>query len=76
MVHTSLILRANWVLPISREPLPDGEVVIENGQIVEVRAQSSSRKANEVLDLGDAILMPGLVNAHCPSGIHHFAWAE
>ena len=64
MVHTSLILRANWVLPISREPLPDGEVVIENGQIVEVRAQSSSRKANEVLDLGDAILMPGLVNAH------------
>ena len=63
MEHTPLILRANWVLPISSEPLPNGEVVVEHGQIAEVRPQS--RKANNVLDLGDAILMPGLVNAHC-----------
>ncbi len=65
MEHPSLILRANWVLPIASEPLPNGEVVVENGQIVEVRPQPHSRKANDVLDFGDAILMPGLVNAHC-----------
>lgn len=65
MEHPSLILRANWVLPISGEPLPNGEVVVESGQIVEVRPQASSRKANDALEFGDAILMPGLVNAHC-----------
>jgi 5-methylthioadenosine/S-adenosylhomocysteine deaminase len=65
MEHTALILRANWVLPIEGEPLPNGEVVVEQGQIVEVRPQQGTRKANDVIDLGDAILMPGLVNAHC-----------
>ncbi len=65
MEHPALILRANWVLPISGEPLPNGEVVVENGQIVEVRSQSGTRRASDVLDFGDAILMPGLVNAHC-----------
>jgi len=65
MEHPPLILRANWVLPISSEPLPNGEVVVENGQIVEVRPQPNTRKASDVLDFGDAILMPGLVNAHC-----------
>ena len=28
-----MILRARWVLPISSEPIPDGEVVVEGGQI-------------------------------------------
>ncbi|MCS7065264.1 MAG: amidohydrolase family protein [Fimbriimonadales bacterium] len=65
MEHPPLILRANWVLPISSEPLPNGEVVVENGQIVEVRPQPGSRKANDTIDFGDAILMPGLVNTHC-----------
>lgn len=64
MEHSSLILRANWILPISSPPLPDGEVVVENGQIVEVRARSSLSGA-DVLEFGDAILMPGLVNGHC-----------
>lgn len=58
-----MILRANWVLPISRDPLPDGEVVVENGQIVEVRPRSTL-VGDEVLDFGDAILMPGLINGH------------
>lgn len=56
-------LRANWVLPISGEPIPDGEVVIEDDRIAEVRS-ASGRLGDSVTDFGDAILMPGLVNVH------------
>lgn len=59
-----MILRAQWVLPISGEPIPDGEVVVEEGQIVEVRPRSSLFEG-DALDFGDAILMPALVNGHC-----------
>lgn len=64
MGNRTLRLRANWVLPINAEPIPNGEVVVEDGQIVEVRAQKEG-PAPDVQDLGDAILMPGLVNGHC-----------
>lgn len=58
-------LRAEWVLPVSSEPIRQGEVVIEEDRIVEVRpAPSSGESAADVLDLGQAILLPGLVNVH------------
>ncbi|GIV07761.1 MAG: hydrolase [Fimbriimonadales bacterium] len=64
MQNGTLILRANWVLPMSHDPLPEGEVVVENGQVVEVRPRSTV-SGSEVIDFGDAILLPGLVNGHC-----------
>jgi len=57
-------IRARWVVPITGPPLRDGEVVIENGRIAEVRRARHTSATAEVLDLGDAILLPGLVNAH------------
>lgn len=56
------ILRARWVLPIAGPPIENGEVVVENDRICEVRPQS--RIAGDLIDLGGAILLPGLVNAH------------
>ncbi len=55
--------RAAWVLPISAPPIENGEVLIENGQIVAVRPAASPPDP-QCRDLGDAILMPGLVNVH------------
>lgn len=49
---------------MSGDPLSDGEVVVENGQIAEVRPRSDAQ-GGEVMDFGDAILMPGLINGHC-----------
>lgn len=63
MEHGTVILRANLVLPISHDPLPDGEVVVEHGRIVEVRPRSTLA-GDEVLEFGDAIVMPGLINGH------------
>ncbi len=57
--------RARWVLPISAPPIADGAVVADDhGRIVYVGAANGAPAAEE-RDLGDALLMPGLVNAHC-----------
>lgn len=60
-------VRAAWVLPIVGEPIENGEVVIEGDRILEIRPVPTPdlRSATtDVLDLGDAVLLPGLVNVH------------
>ncbi len=55
--------RAAWVLPIAAPPIENGEVVIENGRIAAVRPAATSSDPT-CCDLGEAILLPGLVNVH------------
>src|SRR5579871_6706157 len=57
-------IRARWVLPVTGPPIEPGEVVVEGERIVEVRAARGRVSAKEVLDFGEAVLMPGLVNVH------------
>lgn len=45
-------------------PIQDGELLIENGRIASVGRAVSTRTDPDVLDLRDAIVIPGLVNAH------------
>jgi cytosine/adenosine deaminase-related metal-dependent hydrolase len=54
---------ARWVLPMVRAPLPDAAVVVDGARIVWV-GPSEHAEAGRHEQLGDAILMPGLVNAH------------
>lgn len=54
---------ARWVLPIAQPPLPDAAVVVDGARIVWVGA-SEQAEAGRHEQLGEAILMPGLVNAH------------
>ena len=59
---TKFSLTARWVLPIDGDPLEGGVVTVDDGVIVSVGDRSI---ASETLhDLGDAVLLPGLVNAH------------
>ena len=54
---------ARWVLPITEPAIENGSVSVENGRIVYVGSRRDD--GGNAVDLGDAILMPGLVNAHC-----------
>lgn len=56
---------ARWVCPISSPPVADGTVVVEEGRIHYVGARADAPRRGEDVELGDVILMPGLVNAHC-----------
>jgi aminodeoxyfutalosine deaminase len=73
--HSLLILRARAVLPIWRPPIEDGAVVVWGGEIAAVGDWRTIRAEYQgtVCDLGDTILMPGLVNAHCHLDYTHMA---
>jgi cytosine/adenosine deaminase-related metal-dependent hydrolase len=55
------------VLPVDQQPIEDGVVTIRDGQIVSVGSRAAhgpSASQWPVHDLGDMVLLPGLVNAH------------
>ena len=63
-----IFYRARCVMSMSAPPIEDGGVVVQDGVIVAVgkytdlHSQFSSASYH---DLGEVILMPGLINAHC-----------
>jgi cytosine/adenosine deaminase-related metal-dependent hydrolase len=52
--------RARWVLPVSSPPIEGGVVTVAGDRIVEI----GNRTSGDIADLGDVVLMPGLVNTH------------
>ena len=53
-------LRAKWVLPVDAPPIENGVVEVTGDTITAVGKQSGPSR-----DLGDVVLLPGLINAHC-----------
>ncbi len=61
------ILAADYVLPISSDPIDQGAVAIDGGKIVSVGASSDilpQFPEAEFEDLGAAAILPGFVNCH------------
>ncbi len=59
----AVIWRADTILTDARTTLRDAEVITQDGVIQEVRSRTAAGH-DTVRDLGNAILMPGLVNVH------------
>lgn len=57
------VYRARWVVPVTSPPVREGAVAVEDGRIAYV-GPARGAPAGESRDLGDALLLPGLVNAH------------
>lgn len=55
--------RARWVVPVAAPPIEDGAIAVQDGRIVAV-GRSGDVPAGEILDFGDAVVLPGMVNAH------------
>ncbi|NBR84705.1 MAG: hypothetical protein EB141_02330 [Verrucomicrobia bacterium] len=64
---TTVALRARIVVPVSQPAIEDGAVFVSRGRIAALgRWAELRRKAPaQVQDLGEVVLLPGLVNAHC-----------
>ncbi|MBI2980797.1 MAG: amidohydrolase family protein [Deltaproteobacteria bacterium] len=62
-----MLIAARWLLTGATPPLQNAAVLIEEGVIRDfgTRQWFAKRDVADVVDLGETILMPGLVNAHC-----------
>jgi cytosine/adenosine deaminase-related metal-dependent hydrolase len=62
-----MLLRARIVLPVSTPPIENGAVLISGERIAAVGRWPELRgvAGEHTVDLGDMILLPGLINAHC-----------
>ena len=62
-----MIIRARVVAPMAGEPIDNGAVVVEGNKVAAVGRFTDAQRDHpgNVLDLGEHILLPGLINAHC-----------
>lgn len=69
MVFTmkKFLISADTILPISSEPLKASALIVVDGKIRDIGAANQLRKRYKgikEINLGDGILLPGLINAH------------
>ncbi|MCS6977237.1 MAG: amidohydrolase family protein [Gemmatales bacterium] len=59
-------VRARWIVPLDRPPIHDGILTMDGGRIAEVAAPKDVvlNPSTDPVDLGDCVVLPGLVNAH------------
>ncbi len=70
-----LVLLAKYLLTLDRHrPLEDAFVLLEGNRILQVgrRKEMAFFPPVRILDLGDTVLLPGLINAHCHLDFTHF----
>ena len=62
-----MLYLADVVLPIASPPISRGAVRVEGSEIIAVGSASDLKPfpGESVTDLGEATLLPGLINAHC-----------
>jgi cytosine/adenosine deaminase-related metal-dependent hydrolase len=62
-----LIYRAPYVVTMDGPPIENGAIATGGQRILNVGTAKAVKAAHtgEVIDLGECVLMPGLVNAHC-----------
>ena len=59
-----ILYHARWLLPVSEPPIEHGTVAVDGGGRIAYVGPRVGAPEGTDRDLGDALLMPGLVNAH------------
>ena len=62
-----MIVRARTVVPMDGPPIENGAVAVSGNRIIDVGRfdDVKTRNAGNILDLGEQVVLPGLINAHC-----------
>ena len=62
-----MIIRARTIVTMNGAPIENGAVAIAGDKITDVGsfAAVAARNTGEIVDLGEQILLPGLINVHC-----------
>jgi len=73
-----MILRARTILRMNGEPpINNGAVVVKGSRILAVGTlqEMAAQYTGRMIDLGEQVLMPGLINAHCHLDYSMMRWA-
>lgn len=71
----STLIKAPWIVTMdgARRVLENHCILIDKGRIVALLPQDQTQySAQEIIDLPDQVLMPGLINAHCHASMSLF----
>ncbi len=69
MTHIDSLIHARWIIPVQ----PDGAVLehhslaVQDGRILDILPQREARtryQADQIIERGEHVLIPGLINAH------------
>ena len=72
------LYRAAWVLPVTSPPIRNGAVLVDGDGCIATTAPAAAIEPPEgtpVVELGEAILLPGLVNVHAHAELSMFRGA-
>jgi cytosine/adenosine deaminase-related metal-dependent hydrolase len=65
-------LSADYIFPVSSEPIKDGVVVLnESGEVIDVLDPNQSTEISEKIVHYQGIIVPGFVNSHCHLELSH-----
>src|SRR5438093_8341130 len=64
---SQMIIRSQTVVTMDGAPIKNGAVAVSGNRIVDVGRFDAvkARSAGTIVDLGEQVLLPGLINAHC-----------
>ena len=65
-----MLLAARWIVPVSSPAIEHGAIELQDGRIAALGPRGEFESA-DAEDLGDAILIPGLINAHTHLELGH-----
>jgi len=66
------LFSANYIFPISGEPIRNGVVVLDNNNVVvEVIDPKGNEKELASMEFHNGVIVPGFVNAHCHIELSH-----
>ncbi len=65
--RSNFIVRSRIIVPVSQPSIENGAIKISGSRIAAIGSWKDFARETgvEIIDLGDSILLPGLVNAHC-----------
>ena len=64
-----LFITAAKVYTMNGPPLTPGAVLVSKGKIVQINSKIDAPAGTKVIDLGNGVLMPGLIDAYSQAGI-------
>ncbi len=67
---TKILLKNATVYPVTSDPIPSGDVLIENGKILKIGKNITTETNVKMIDCNELFLFPGFIDVHTHLGLY------